>query len=123
MPHISSGVADHFQSPRNATPLPHPTVVGTSDLNGAAPRVAIELEVARDVVKKTAFRAFGCGHLIACCSALTELSIGPLGECSRITAQDVIAALNGLPDNKLFCADLAVAALQDALKKLEGDGP
>jgi hypothetical protein len=42
----------------------------------------------------------------------------PVAECLAITADDVIAALEGVPPNKLHGPALAVQALREALKRL-----
>jgi hypothetical protein len=50
---------------------------------------------------------------------LTELVVGrTIGDCHGLTAEDVIAALDGVPPEKLHCPSMAVAALHKAV----GDG-
>jgi hypothetical protein len=61
-------------------------------------------------------RTFGRGYSIAACSALTELVTGKtISECQEITPDQVITALDGVPEEERFCADLPVATLRDAL--------
>jgi NifU-like protein involved in Fe-S cluster formation len=96
-----------------------PDAVGEADLRGHAPRFTIYLQASGGRVTQARFQTFGCGYSIAACSALTELITGKtISECQAITADQVVTALDGMPEEKRFCADLAVAALRDALQKL-----
>jgi NifU-like protein involved in Fe-S cluster formation len=107
---------DHFESPRNAGALQPPRAMGEAALPGGAPRVKLYCRLEGDVVRRASFEAAGCGVTIACCSVLTELIEGrPINECLAITAEQVETALDGLPYEKRFCANLAVAALHRAL--------
>ena len=116
----SSTLWDHFNSPRNAGELKDADAVGKANINGRAPRFAIYLKAIDDKVAKASFQTFGCGYSIAACSALTEMVTGKtIAECWGITADHVVAALDGMPEEKRFCADMAVAALRDALAQLE----
>jgi NifU-like protein involved in Fe-S cluster formation len=100
--------------------MPAPDAVGEADLRGRAPRFTIYLKANGDRVTQARFQTFGCGYSIAACSALTEMVTGKtISECQAITPDQVVAALDGMPEEKRFCADLAVAALRDALEKLK----
>lgn len=110
---------EHFHSPRNAGEMAAATAAGTATRNGNAPRVTIYLKVDDEAVAAASFTTVGCGATIACCSALTEMVTGqPVEECRMIAAQQVIDALDGIPSDKDFCAQIAVNALCDALSKL-----
>jgi len=62
----------------------------------------------------------GCGSTIACGSMLTSMVKGKsLDEVEAITEDDLIAALEGLPEENLHCAHLAIITLRDALKMLK----
>jgi NifU-like protein involved in Fe-S cluster formation len=66
------------------------------------------------------FQATGCGVAIACASALTELVIGlSVAACSQIDIAKLVQALDGIPLDKRFCADLAIEALRQALTRLD----
>jgi nitrogen fixation NifU-like protein len=50
------------------------------------------------------------------CSVLTELIMGrSLVDCRKLTARDLVSALDGIPEDKRFCADLAIKALNRIL--------
>ena len=115
----SSGVAEHFNSPRNAGEMENPDAVGESSLDGRAPRINIFLKSDGRSIEQATFQAFGCGYSIAACSVLTVRVTGrTLAEAAELTMGDILAELGGVPVDKEFCADLAVKALQDGLSKL-----
>jgi NifU-like protein involved in Fe-S cluster formation len=108
---------DHFNAPRNAGQLADADAVGRADLNGNAPRITFFLTVREERVAGASFLAFGCGATIACCSMLTEMiKARSLADCATIRPSELVDALDGLPSGKVFCADLAIAALTNALK-------
>jgi nitrogen fixation protein NifQ len=68
------------------------------------------------------FQVFGCGFTIAACAVVAELAEGrTLSEIPDITAADVDAALDGLPPERSYCAELAVKALHAAVTSARGD--
>jgi NifU-like protein involved in Fe-S cluster formation len=117
MPRFSHVLLDHARSPRNAGRMHEPDRIGEASLDGSAPRVTIQLRIVGDHVVEARFLAFGCGVTIAACSMLTEMIRGRhVHDLQRLEPGDVIDALDGMPSDKAFCADLAVAALRDALE-------
>lgn len=116
----SSTLADHFKSPRNAGEMESPDAVGRASLNDRPPHLVIYLKVNDGVVTKASFQTFGCGYSIASCSALTEMITGKtIEECSSISTNELIIALDGMPEHKQFCAQLAIDALRDGIGKLD----
>ena len=110
----------HVQAPHNAGVMSSPDAVGFADLNGRSPRITIYLRVRKGIVKRAQFQAFGCGYSIACCSVLTQRVRGKeLDVCREISSNDLADSFGGLPDNKVFCADLAIRALHAALDSYE----
>ncbi|MGO8745386.1 MAG: iron-sulfur cluster assembly scaffold protein [Thermoguttaceae bacterium] len=118
-PRSSSSLASHFNSPRNAGRMEDPDATGKASADGRPPYFEIYLKTDGQVVKKAAFTVFGCGYSIAACSALTELITGrPISECRSVAPAQVIEALDGMPEEKRYCARLAVEALRDAISNL-----
>ena len=115
----SSSVMDHFNNPRNVGILESPDSVGESSLNGRAPRMKLFFKIEANTIRQVTFQTFGCGFSIACCSAITEMMIGQsVEECLSITGERINDHFGGLPDNKRFCADLAVQALRNGLTQI-----
>ena len=118
MPRFSAKLMDHFNAPRNAGRLDAADRVGVAGTPHHGPFTRLELCLRDGVIVETRFQTHGCGPSIACGSVLTELVLGRATVDARdLTADELIAALDGLPDDKRHCADMAIAALRDALKE------
>ena len=114
---------EHFQSPTNRGVIECPTVIGKGSLDGYPPFVTIYLRLESDRVTAVTFEAEGCGVTIACGSMLTELIVGrSLFECRRLSPQDLITALDGVPADKEHCVNVAILALRDALEGADAQG-
>lgn len=60
---------------------------------------------------------FGCCASIATSSMTSVLAKGKsLDDALKITDEDIIEALDGLPENKVHCSNLGVTALRNAIK-------
>jgi len=88
-----------------------------ADEAGKRLAVRFALRVAEGRAQTVRFQVFGCGFTIAACAAAAELAEGePLGAVATIDAATVDARLGGLPAERSYCAELAVEALQAAVK-------
>jgi NifU-like protein involved in Fe-S cluster formation len=116
MPRFSETLLDYARYPRNLASDDSATVKGQADLDGQPPTVEIFLRIEDEQIVRASFQAAGCGVTIAAASALTELLAGQsIVACRSIGVDDVIAVLEGIPGDKRFCVDVAIAALKDAL--------
>jgi nitrogen fixation NifU-like protein len=71
-------------------------------------------------VSGATFVTDGCGPTVACGSKLTSMACGlPLQRVQEILVDDLLAALGGLPDDSVHCAQLAVNTLHEALANYE----
>lgn len=78
------------------------------------------LKLHRDVVVDGSFETYGCPAAIAASAAVVQMCRNrPRRECRNITADSILDYLGGLPSHKLHAADLAVDALQKALRTSE----
>jgi nitrogen fixation NifU-like protein len=76
----------------------------------------ITLQLNEMTIKEATFVTDGCGPTLACGSLLTQMLIGmTLAEAEWVLPEDLIKALDGLPEESLHCADLAVSTLHNAL--------
>jgi len=95
--------------------------VGVAGVPGQGRYVVVYVRVERGRIVEASFQCSGCGVTVACGSALTELVRGrSIRECETLTADGIIAALDGVPEDKRDRADFALSALQDALRQVEG---
>jgi len=109
-------VLEHFHNPRNSGVMQDPDLVGEGGNPVCGDRMRLYLRLARGKVCEVRFQTFGCSVAIAASSMLTEMVLGrSLEELARITNQDIVAALGGLPEAKANCSVLAEQALKSAL--------
>jgi nitrogen fixation NifU-like protein len=67
-------------------------------------------------IQDAKFKTFGCAAAIASSSMLTKMIIGmTLEEAEKIAKEDVVRALDGMPEPKVHCSLLAVDGLKKAL--------
>jgi len=114
----SDKVMDHFSNPRNVGIMTEPTVlvkVGDPDCGDA---LLLFLKIEEDRIKDIKYKIFGCGAAIATSSIASELAMGKtLEEALQISEQDIADALDGLPDEKMHCSNLASGALRAAISE------
>ena len=81
----------------------------------------IYLQLNGERIKEASFMTDGCGPSVACGSMLTAMVQSmSLEEAGGISPEDLISALNGLPQESLHCAELAVSTLQEAIFSWRG---
>jgi nitrogen fixation protein NifU and related proteins len=116
----SETVLDHFAKPRNVGVIEdadgHARI--KSSLHDDLIDLYIKVEDGR--IADIKFRTFGCVAAIASSSMTTELAKGlTLKEAAQLDEEQVVEALNGLPENKVKCSVLAPEALRQALAEYE----
>jgi nitrogen fixation NifU-like protein len=112
----SEKTIDHFLNPRNLDEIPAPD--GFGRVTGPCGDIMeICLKVRDDKVMNASFWTDGCGPSIASGSMVTEMAKRMnIGEAQRISQHDVLAALDGLPEESEHCALLAANTLKEAIK-------
>jgi NifU-like protein involved in Fe-S cluster formation len=112
----SSTVLKHFTNPSNAGRLEDANAVGQAGTPGQGNYLVLHLRIAGDRVVKATFQSYGCPGAIASGSVTTELVAGKtVEEAATISPRTILDALDGLPLGRAHCAELAAAALKDAL--------
>ena len=112
----SQTVIDHALNPRN--------VGNTGAANGYASvtgpcgdTMDIWLMVKNDTIVKATFMTDGCGTTVAAGSMVTELAKDKsVSQALRTSQEDVLSALEGLPEESKHCALLAANTLRAAAK-------
>jgi len=116
----SKTVMDHFKKPRNVGVIEGADGVGEIGNPLCGDMMTIYLKVNNEKIDDIKFQTFGCGAAIAVSSMLTEMAKGKsIEEAKKISNNDVAAALEGLPKNKLHCSNLGADALHIAIKDYE----
>ena len=118
----SATVLEHFARPRNLGRLPGASGQGVAgDLRDGPVQITIAVRVELDEAGETRiaaarFRAFGCSAAIASSSMATVLIEGrTLREAATLTPEAIVAALDGLPEDRLYAPALAAEAVHRAL--------
>ena len=115
-------VIDHFMNPRNVGELPEAETDGFGLVGdpSCGDQMKLWIAVRNDRIARVAFKSFGCPGAIATSSMLTALAEGKsIEDARRITDDDVIEALGGIPEKKRHCSLLGVRALQAAIEDWE----
>lgn len=83
---------------------------------GCGDVLILDLRIEDAIIRDAAFRFVGCSGIQASASAMTELIIGmSVDEAEKLTMKDIIAWLDGIPENKYECAEAAEKTLHEAL--------
>ena len=112
----SETTVDHAMNPRNVGNMENAN--GFATVTGpCGDTMDIWLKVKNNSILEAAFMTDGCGTTIAAGSMVTELAKGKnVIQAQRISQQDVLEALEGLPEESRHCVSLAVNTLKEAVK-------
>jgi nitrogen fixation NifU-like protein len=81
----------------------------------------VYLKIESNILKDAKFQAIGCAGAFSSGSALMEMvKEKTLEEAEKITEEDIINFLEGIPKQKIHCACLAKRTLQKAIKRYRG---
>lgn len=112
----SERVIEHWLTPRNLGRLKEPQGIGTA-ASGCGDTMEVTLRIRDNRILDIAFIVRGCGTTSAVGSITTELAKGKtVYEALRIGPEEIITALGKFPLEQNHCAELAAAALKEALK-------
>lgn len=117
-------VMERFQNPRNAGIIINADGVGQVGNVRCGDIMKIYLRIEKGVIQDAKFKTFGCVSAIASTDVACDMIKGKTVEQAlKVTNQDVVNELHGLPDVKIHCSVLAQEAITDAVndyyKKLE----
>lgn len=113
----SNKVADHFKNPKNAGFLEGADGIGEVGDPGYGDFLRVFIKVKDNTIADVKYQARGCPAWIAVASVMSELAIGKdLDDALMLTDDDVLVALDGLPDNKLHCSVLGITGLRKAIQ-------
>ena len=118
----SQKVIEEYYNPKNLGRMSDLDAVGI--VHGwCGDTMEIYLGMNSSRVEEAAFMTDGCGPTVACGSKLTTMVRGiSLDEAFQVTQHDLVAALNGLPEESLHCAESAVSTLREAIANWHSGG-
>lgn len=112
----STKVIEHFMSPHNIGSMVDYDGKGTYGDPSCGDSLTIYIKVENNIIEDISFLIFGCTASIAASSMTTILAKGKsLEEALEITEEDIVEALDGLPESKLHCSNLGAGALKNAI--------
>jgi len=110
-------LVNHFRNPRNVGMMRNPDGMGEDEYSGCGDVVRVYLRVREGKVAEVRCQTYGCGPTIAAASAGSELATGrDVERVLDLSAADVEAALDGLPEERRHAADVVAGALQAAAR-------
>ena len=113
----SETVMDHFINPRNVGTMEDADGIGEVGNAKCGDIMKIYLKINDDTISDVKFNTFGCGSAIASSSMATEMIKGKtVAEALTLSNKAVVAALDGLPPEKIHCSVLAEEAVKLAIE-------
>lgn len=120
----SKEVIKHFQNPKNMGEMKNSDAKAEAGNIVCGDIMTIYLKVKNSKIVDISFETMGCVAAIATSSMITEMAKGKtISQAKKITYNDISKALGTLPPIKEHCANLAVEALQAAIKDYEKRNP
>lgn len=114
----SAKVLDHVHNPRNVGSLENANVVVQAGDPGCGDALVFFIRIEDEIIHDIKFLIKGCGAAIATSSIATELVMGKtLDEVLTLNDQKIAMALDGLPEEKMHCSNMAASALHAAVQQ------
>jgi nitrogen fixation NifU-like protein len=109
-------VMETFKNPHNYGKIKNADGIGKVGNIVCGDVMWLYIKVKGDIIKDIKFETFGCVAAISTSSTITDLAKGKtLEEALKITKDEIIKYLGGLPSVKYHCSVLAVDALIEAM--------
>ena len=114
-------VMENFTNPKNVGEVENANAVGQVGSPACGDIMKMSMKINDDgIIEDVKFKTYGCGAAIATSSVATEMIKGKhVDEARKLTNQQVIDDLGGLPPAKIHCSVLAAVAIQAALEDWE----
>jgi nitrogen fixation protein NifU and related proteins len=113
----SEKVVAHFKEPKNAGVLEDADGIGEMGDPTCGDFMRVFIKVEGNTITDVKYQMKGCPAWIAVASVMTELAIGKdIDDALMITGDDVLEALDGLPDGKLHYSVLGITGLRKAIQ-------
>jgi nitrogen fixation NifU-like protein len=109
---------DHARNPRNAGLLEDANVVVQAGDSECDDKQIFFIRIEDDTVKGIRFLIEGCETTVATASIVTEMVMGrSLDTLLGLSDRSIADALDGLPEEKLHCAEMAALAMHTAVRQ------
>jgi nitrogen fixation NifU-like protein len=112
----SKKVMQYFLHPKNVGEIKNPSGVGEVGNIVCGDVMKLYIKVKNDIIKDIKFKTLGCAAAIATSSIITEIAKNKkIEDALKISKEEIIKSLGGLPPVKIHCSVLAVDALKEAI--------
>jgi nitrogen fixation NifU-like protein len=114
-------VMEHFKNPRNYGRIKNADGVGKVGNLRCGDVMWLYIKIGKDKkgqerISDISFETFGCVAALATSSTITDLAKGKtIEQALKISRENVVKSLGGLPPIKLHCSVLAADALAEAI--------
>jgi NifU-like protein involved in Fe-S cluster formation len=119
----SDKVKEHFFHPKHNGKLEDADGMGKVGNPKCGDVMELFIKVSDNKISEIKFQTFGCATAIASTDALCELAKGmTLENAEKISKQDIVDYLGGMPAIKVHCSILGEEALREAIKDYRSKG-
>ncbi len=113
----SEKVLEHFMHPKNVGEIPDADGIGVEGNPVCGDMMYLYIKVKENKIEDIKFKTFGCAAAIAVSSILTEMVKGKsIDEALKLTKDEIVEELGGLPPQKVHCSVLGLDALKKAIE-------
>jgi len=112
----SKALMKHFTNPKFVKKLKNPDAVGEVGNIQCGDIMRLEIKVEEGKIADIGFKTFGCAAAVASSDVVCGLAIGKtLEQARKISKDDIVMKLDGMPPIKLHCSVLGIKALNRAI--------
>lgn len=109
-------VLQHFQNPLNTGDIADADGIGEIGNPSCGDVIRLFIKVTDGKLSDVKYKTFGCAAAIATSSISSVMVMGKsLEDAAALTKQEVVDALDGLPEEKIACSTLAPDAIRAAI--------
>lgn len=109
-------ILDHFTNPRNVGEIKNADGYAKVGDPGCGDFIKVWINIKDERITDFKYKVFGCWGAISTTSVTSELAIGKtIKEAIKLTDDDVIKELGGIPKNKQHCSLLGIQGLRTAI--------
>lgn len=98
------------------------TSASATGIGSCGDKLRVDLRIENNRLVEVGIHPDGCVYTLACSSAMSVMAQGrTIDEALELQPEDVVRELEGLPDDHMHCARLAVNTLGEAISAYYGE--